>query len=334
MTGVFFTQAAIHYLEEGDLEATTKAGHASYVNTIVASSLGDFDLGALTHKKLLTFINEQRERSVPVSPNRKVSDETIRRYLAMMSRTYQHCINRGIVDIPNPLKTFDRSILKKNKPRDRQLKEVQVTEALAALGPEQQRIVITLVLSGMRSLELRNLRWRQVDLHRKVISLGGLEDYRTKGKASRLVPINDALCDTLSAQKAELLESGDFQLDNYVFPSPRRDLNGRRTLRRGGLSSIIRTVREFSSLQGYTNHRLRHSFASWMLQQDVDPILIRDLLGHATLHTTTIYARHLSESVAHKVRHVPLPKLTQSTTQSIRPDGRKKGERKQKQPVS
>ena len=41
--------------------------------------------------------------------------------------------------------------------------------------------------------------------------------------------------------------------------------------------------------QGITPHKLRHTFATHLIRNDVDIGTVRDLLGHADIHTTGIY---------------------------------------------
>jgi integrase len=304
-----FTEAALHYFEEADLSTTTLPGMASMVKKITESSLGDFPMGTLTSPQIKQFINERRREFVVPHNNptggsgKKVSDETLRRFLALMSSIHRHAINHGFFDGENPLATFDRSILSKTKPRDRQLRDTQVQSVIAALSPEAQRIVIILALTGMRSKELRTLTWRQVDLKREAIYVGELGEERTKTNRSRVIPINKVVVKALKDQRTAVFGGAD----TPVFPSPRRDAEGKRTFFRYSLASIGKSAK--TVLKGYTNHRLRHSYASWMLDKDVDPLTIRDALGHSTLSTTTIYAHRMPDSVAQKVRDTKLPAL-------------------------
>ena len=45
-------------------------------------------------------------------------------------------------------------------------------------------------------------------------------------------------------------------------------------------------------------HSLRHTFASWCVQSDVDIYVVKELLGHSTIKTTEIYS-HISKSKLH-----------------------------------
>ncbi|MER9282344.1 tyrosine-type recombinase/integrase, partial [Mesorhizobium sp. M0522] len=67
-----------------------------------------------------------------------------------------------------------------------------------------------------------------------------------------------------------------------------------------------------------TPHTLRHSFATHLLQQDVDIRVIQVLLGHAKIDTTALYA-HVATKTIHTVMS-PLDRISLLTEGEIRPD--------------
>jgi site-specific recombinase XerD len=136
--------------------------------------------------------------------------------------------------------------------------------------------------SGARVQELADLTPRSLRLEEPFyITLTG------KGRKTRQVPImkQTALL-LISYIKEHKIDTAD-TLDHPLFFNCRRE-----KLTRQGVSYVINKYTDALASKGnITAHVFRHSKAMHLTQADVNPIYIRDILGHADLKTTGIYSR-------------------------------------------
>lgn len=147
------------------------------------------------------------------------------------------------------------------------------------LSVRDQAICELLYASGLRISELVSLDLDQVDLEARLIRVLG------KGKKERIVPIHAACARLL---KKWILE---FRSDLVIGPENALFLGDR------GMRIHVRVVRLMLSKLGQKlnvarplhPHRLRHSYATHMLESGADLRSIQELLGHATISTTERY---------------------------------------------
>jgi len=143
--------------------------------------------------------------------------------------------------------------------------------------------------TGMRREELARLTLTSVDSRRGLLTVIG------KGNKERIVPIGDT---TLAELEKYLLLRREYVLDKNS-QSPALFLN--RSGAPISVRSIDRIVRKFGLGEGVhlTPHKLRHSFATHLLENGADLLLIKELLGHASLSTTQKYT-HVTAEVMKK----------------------------------
>jgi len=74
--------------------------------------------------------------------------------------------------------------------------------------------------------------------------------------------------------------------DTWLFNG--KEINGQYSAK--GLSWIMREALKKTSIQKQVNfHSLRHSYATHLLEDGINIVIIKQLLGHATIATTMIY---------------------------------------------
>jgi site-specific recombinase XerD len=148
-------------------------------------------------------------------------------------------------------------------------------------------MVALLYATGMRRQELSRIRLGDIDYRRGTISVLG------KGNKARLVPLGDRthqdLEDYLEARREFLSEKG-IDSDALLLNRYGRSLSVR---------SIDRLVKKFGLSEGIscTPHTLRHSFATHLLENGADLMLIKEILGHSSLSTTQKYTHVTAETM-------------------------------------
>ncbi|MGM0577465.1 MAG: site-specific tyrosine recombinase XerD [Myxococcota bacterium] len=150
-----------------------------------------------------------------------------------------------------------------------------------------------LYASGLRVSELVGLRMSDVDLDRGVLRTTG------KGSKTRIVPMGEhaiaRLRRYLGHARQELIDRatrrGLRRLPDAVFVTAR----GRGMTRQGFSRNLKRWARKVGIERPVSPHKLRHSFASHLLDGGADLRAVQAMLGHADLATTQIYT-HVSSA--------------------------------------
>ena len=153
--------------------------------------------------------------------------------------------------------------------------------------PWLKEIVIIAVLTGMRRGEILNLKWSNVDLKRNVIMIQSNPTFKTKTGKRRCIPLNET-ASYLLRQKSVLPQS------EYVFT-----LNGKQ-IRDGWVTHKFKFYVYECRFQDdrLHFHSLRHTFASWLVQDGVSLYEVQKLLGHTDMKVTQIYS-HLQPEQLH-----------------------------------
>lgn len=148
-------------------------------------------------------------------------------------------------------------------------------------GRRDQALLTLLYDSGARVQELVDLRVGDLRLNTPAqVKLTG------KGRKTRCVPLMDK---TVALLWQYLLENN---IDTPVsFEHPLFFNSQRKKLTRQGVAYILCKYADLCNIQQVSPHKLRHTKAMHLTEADVNPIFIRDFLGHTDLKVTEIYSK-------------------------------------------
>lgn len=174
------------------------------------------------------------------------------------------------------------------------LNRSELKELFSAPKLLKQRIVLALIYSaGLRGQEVINLKISDVDLERMTIHIR-----QSKYKKDRIVPLSPTMA--IGLKKYLNAENPHSWLFNGKQPGSQYSIRG--------LSWVMRENLKKTSISKSVNlHTLRHSYATHLLEQGVNIVSLKELLGHAEITTTMIYL-HVAQCELIKP-HSPLDTL-------------------------
>jgi integrase len=292
-------EAADDWIKSAQLEsreATTIAQyrqHAKHIN----DRIGSRKLASLTTPGLNKFRDE-----LLVTMSRAMA----RKVMSSLKSLLRHAQNRGNVaqNVALAVET-----IKANR-RDGNRLEIGVDipsteqiQAIIAAAGHGRPLLLTAIFAGLRSSELRGLRWSDIDFKKGELHVRQRADRygvigKPKSKAGhRTVPLGPRVINSLREWKL-VCPKGEYGL---VFPTP----SGGIALHNNVMRAFKKTVRAagLTDARGkakYTGlHSLRHFYASWCINppdrggQGLPPKVVQQLLGHSSIVMTMDRYGHL-----------------------------------------
>jgi len=240
-------------------------------------------------------------RSLP----EKVSEDEINEYLVALARDPKSPSRSSFKHMVYGLRYYYRLLgmnknaialpaLKQDTKLPIILNRSELKELFSAPSLLKQRIVLTLIYSaGLRGQEVINLKIYDVDFERMTIHIR-----QSKYKKDRIVPLSPTMAIGLKKYlKAE---------NPHIWMFNGKEADGRYSVR--GLSWVMRENLKKTSITKKVNlHTLRHTYATHLLEEGVNIVTLKDLLGHAEITTTMIYL-HIAQC-EHVKAHSPLDTL-------------------------
>lgn len=219
------------------------------------------------------------------------SEATVNRVAASLRNYFSFLINKGIIS-NNPIANI------KTKPISKKLPEIltgkEVLQLLAQPSGNDYKsirdkaMLELLYATGIKVSELVDLTINEVNVQIGIVNL-------QSSKNNRIIPIYPAAVKTITnyLQNVRPAIVNDSK-EEKLFTN----MNGQ-TLSRQGFWKIIKYYADKAKInKDITPHTLRHSFAAHLLENGADLKDIKEMLGHADISTTQVYAQLMKNKYA------------------------------------
>lgn len=201
---------------------------------------------------------------------------------------FNWCTKKGYFQV-NPLNDIPRPRIPQQLPKSLNEQEILLLLKIVSNTPSRfnfvtvrnKAVIATLLFTGLRKTELINLKFAHVDLNN-----GYLEVENGKGGKRREIPIEE---NTLKPILLEYLEARDklFKTSEWFFNGLYKKGQDNK-MHSSFINGLFRMLSTRFNKRIYP-HMLRHSFATLLLEKTGDIYVLKELLGHSDIKTTTIY---------------------------------------------
>lgn len=232
---------------------------------------------------------------------RRWSVSTFLTYHKSLVTFFDWCMSNGFIE-SNPVRNIELPKLEKklpgklNKQDSMRLLEIVYNYPYANkfLQYRNHAIIATFIYAGLRKKELLNLKYRDVDIDNLTLFIN-----QGKGGKDRMIPICEALARSLTRYFVERRKLN--KTCPEFFASSRRN-NG---ISEKTLARLVEQLRKITQAR-FSIHKLRHTFATLMLEGGCDIYSLSKMMGHSNIQTTTIYLSATVEHLRQQIMKHPL----------------------------
>jgi integrase/recombinase XerD len=226
--------------------------------------------------------------------DQEYASSTVARKVAAIKSFFHYLVDKGKLG-DDPTATLDSPKVRKRLPKAVSAEDME----RLLLAPARQQtpkalrdraLLELLYATGLRVTEVVSLDVDDINLASSTVRV-----VRPKDKRERIVPVHERalvpLKDYVERGRMQLLRDPEV---SALFLNHR----GQRLTRQGLWLIVKHYVREVGIVEGVTPHTLRHTFAAHLLDQKAELEYVQQILGHANISTTQVYAHVSAEDVA------------------------------------
>ena len=225
--------------------------------------------------------------------DRKITKSSISRKLSSIRGLYNYLVREDIIKenhfnkIQNPKRELYLPKFLKDEELDK------IFSVCNSNNPTEERdtlIIELLYATGVRVSELVNIKIKDINREEKLIKVLG------KGNKERMVIYNNHTKKALDTYLKDGYNYFNKKSSEYLILNK----NGNKLSERYIREIINKKVSQASLDIKISPHTLRHTFATDILENGADLMTVKELLGHESLNTTSIYTHITNEQIKKK----------------------------------
>ncbi|GAA0298855.1 integrase/recombinase XerC [Gracilibacillus halotolerans] len=241
-----------------------------------------------------------------------LSRSSVTRHLSSLRSFYHFLMRESIIEY-NPFKQVQLPKAEQALPEFLYEDELQplfeISDLTVPLGQRNQVIVELLYACGLRVTELIQIKIEDIDFYLDTLYVIG------KGNKERYVPFGKKAADILKMYIEDGRELLMKKSDEHNFLLVNQ--NGKPLTSRGVRYILNKMVDDACMTQNIYPHKLRHTFATHLLNNGADLRSVQELLGHSKLSTTQIYTHVTKDRLSQIYRSAhPRAQITKNRGES------------------
>lgn len=258
-------------------------------NTIISYQDDLKELASVLNNNIIDINEEDIKKYLNYLYDKSYNKNTISRKLSGVRSFYNYLYNHDIIktnyftDVHNPKKIRSLPHYLKTSEIDKVLDN---TNEVTLYGERNKLIVELLYVTGLRVSELVNIKLKNIDKYNKSIKILG------KGSKERIVYYEDNCSKLLDKYLNNTRKELDKNSSEYLLLNKFGNKLSTRMIR-----NILNDLTIGTSIEQIYPHMIRHTFATTMLNNGADLMTVKELLGHESINTTSIYTHVTNEQI-------------------------------------
>lgn len=291
--------------KKNQVKIGTYTNYDKYFKCAIKDRLGDKRITDIRGEHIQKLYNDLNKEGYALS--------SIKIIAAVLNGCMNQALRNGLIE-RNPVKLAELPRQKEKEERIAMTKEQQALFMEYSKQSYLYNLFAVMLRTGMRSGEIRGLKYTDIDKQKNVIhvqrtlkyieGIGYIEDTPKTKTSKRDIPLTSDILEFLEAQR-NYWGFKVTKIDGYLFCTENGDPLGRERLQ-GEIDRTIKRIRAAGhDFPRITPHVFRHTFATRAIEAGMPPQVLKTILGHSSLAMTMdLYSHVLPDTKANEMEKI------------------------------